>query len=544
MTAEIDNFTSPSDAAAIAEGFVFDGARADAAIAWIERTFEVRLYQWQRAILRQYFAWRRADGAYRFTRLIIFIPKKNGKSWLIAVLLAYKLFELKSARLYSAAVNAKQAKIICEEVIRIFRASPKLKRLMTPRTGKLKAFCSPFRRDITCEITGTRYEALADNVQANDGLIPDVLILDELHRMTNKAIDVLEGGTSNNPNALKVIISTAGTGDKTHRSWQSYQYAKKVIAGEVVDPQTLAVVYECANAADLEGDAIYDLDLLVACNPVLREDAAKRAQAAKEIEEARHKRNDAWWRRFRLNQWLATDGELYITPAEYAATETRPMGDEQLQGYDCFVGIDRGGTWDFSAATLLFELGDGKTYERHITYAVADRIEEMNEADDQDYKQYAERGELVIVPAEVVMDEWLAEHLKGVLAKFNIKTIAADAYNAAYILESLAAQGWEVVKVSQSNNRALTPVIEDYANRYRQGRIIHPANSLVAWQLTHARKYQTSKDSVKIVKAGSNTKGQGGTGHIDNIDSALNALAALRAEALKNAAGTSGVTVA
>jgi phage terminase large subunit-like protein len=341
-----------------------------------------------------------------------------------------------------------------------------------------------------------------------------------------------------------VIISTAGTGDKTHRSWQAYQYAKKVIAGDVVDPQTLAIVYECPNAAELEGEDIYDLDLLVACNPVLQEDAAKRAQAAKEIDEARHKRNDAWWRRFRLNQWLATDGEMYITPAEYAANETKPMSDEHLAGYDCFVGIDRGGVWDFSAATLLFELADGKVYEKHITYAVADRIEEMNEADDQDYQQYAERGELVIVPAEVVMDEWIAEHLKGVLAKFSVKTIAADAFNAAYIIESLAAQGWDVVKVSQSNNRALTPVIEDYAERYRKGRIVHPANGLVGWQLQHARKYQTSKDSVKIVKAGSNTKGQGGTGHIDNVDSALNALAALRAEALKNAAGTSGVTVA
>lgn len=521
-----------SDRSATAEGCYFDEAKATKAIAWIESTFGIRLYQWQRDLACRYFGWRRADGGYRFNRISLWIPKKNGKSWFIAVLILYKLFELRNASIYSAAYNAMQAKIVMESAIKLCKQSASLSPLLKPRTGRLRAFCSPFRRDFTNEITGSKYTALADNVNANDGLIPDVLVIDEVHRMKNRQIDVVDGSTSNNPNALKVYMSTAGDGDKTHRSWQIYLYAKKVLTGAVIDTQMLAIIYECPNAAKLKGDEIYDLDLLVACNPVLQEDAAKRAQAAKEIEEAREKRNDAWWRRFRLNQWVAMDGDTYIDAALYEKCETHEPLD--MDGRDCFFGFDRsGGVWDFHAGTLLFPLDDGRVFEKHFTFASADRLADMGERDDRDYTPLVGAGELVAIPAEAVADEWMYEFLRGELKKYNVRRIAADPYAAAYLLERWKVEGFDVVAVQQANNRMLSPVIEDYATRIGQRRIVHASNGLVAWQLSCARKISTAKDVCKIVKGGSSTTGKGGAGHIDNVDSLLNALAVLRAHEIE-----------
>lgn len=541
----MEHMRTESDNVAVTEGCYFDAARAERILAWIEGFFCIHLYQWQRYILWLYFGWRNKDGGYRFTKITIFIPKKNGKSWLISALMAYKLFELKAARLFSIAFNATQAKIVMEQVIATFRGSPKIKKLMRPRTGKIKAFCNPFRRDITNEITGTQYIALADNINANDGIIPDVLVFDELHRMKNKQIDVVDGSTSNNPHALKVIISTAGSGDKEHRSWQAYNYAKRVLAGEVVDTQLLPVVYECPDAKKLKGEEIYNLDLLTACNPVLQEIPEKRAQAAKEIEEAKVKRNDTYWRRFRLGEWVAMDGDCYIDGPVYAEAEVPAVDDEALAAATCYIGLDKsGGVWDFHGITALYILEDGRTYERHYTFAGEDRIEDMSERDDMQYAKAVDAGELITIPAEAVADEWLYQWFQATFKGHRIQKIAGDPYGAAYLLERLKADGYDVVAIQQSNNRLLSPVIDDYCQRVIQKKMVHPRNELYTWQLSCARSFTTAKDCKKIVKAGSTVAGRGGVGHIDNVDATLNALAVLRAAEIEEAAyGGSGGAV-
>jgi phage terminase large subunit-like protein len=535
-----------SDEQAISEGCYFDEAKAEKAIDWIERTFSVRLYVWQAQILCRYFGWRRADGGYRFTKLYVWIPKKNGKSFFIAALLAYKLFELRDGRIYSAAVNAKQAGIILDQAIRLLKGSPAIKRMMKPRTGKVRAFNTPFRREIICDVTGSRYLSLSDTPDAADGLIPDVIALDELHRMKNGTIDILEGGATNNPDAMRVIISTAGSGDKTHRSWERYEYTKKVLTGEVIDVQLLPVIFECPDAEALKGADIYDLDRLVACNPVLQEDEAKREQARKEVDEARILRNDAWWRRFRLGQWLTTDGEEYIPAAAYDACRIDPLPEPDLAGAECFVGLDKSdGAWDLTAATLLLRLPDGGLYERHLTFAYADRLKDMSERDDRDYQKDVESGELIAIPENAISDEWIFGFISDAMRPYQVKQIAADPHAAAYLLERWKAEGCDVVAVQQNNNRLLTPVIEDYANRVRQRRIVHAHNAIVDWQLSCARVFTTAKDTKKIVKAGTTAAGRGGTGHIDNVDSLLNALAALRAAEIVTAAyGNSGIVFA
>jgi phage terminase large subunit-like protein len=541
-----DHIRTKSDAQAVAEGCYFDTAKADDAIRWIETTFEIALNKWQRDALHRYFGWRRPDGSYRFTKIQIWIPKKNGKSYLISALVGYKLFELKNARVYSIAFCAKQAAIVMDGLIKLCKKSKKLKPLMKPRTGKLKAFCSPFRRDFTNEITGSKYEALADNIQANDGIIPDVLVFDEIHRMRNQQVDVVDGSTSNLPNALKVIISTAGSGDKTHRSFQNYEYAKKVLSGEIIDTQLLPIVYECPTAAELKGEAIYDVDLLIACNPVLQDSPERREQAAREVAEAKAKRNDSYWRRFRLGQWIAEDGDEYIDAGLYAACEVEPLPDSSLG--DCYLGLDKsGGVWDFHAIAGLFPLDDGRVFEKQWTFAGEDRLPDMSERDDLDYASFVDDGELIAIPAAAVADEWLYEWCKeNIFSKYRVVKIAGDVYAAAYLLERWKSDGHDVVAVQQSNNRLLSPVIDDYADRVKKCRIIHGRNKLVAWQLSHARSLSTAKDLKKIVKAGSSPRGGGGSGHIDNIDATLNAHAVFRAAEIDKAANgaSTGAVVA
>ena len=243
-------------------------------------------------------------------------------------------------------------------------------RLIGAENG-IKSFCTPWRREFTYLKTGTKYEAFADNVNANDGLIPDVLVIDEIHRMKDAQINVIDGATSNLPDALKIVISTAGSGDKAngHGSWKEYDYAKKVQTGEIIDTRFLPIIYECPNGHQLKGEAIYDIEKLVACNPVLQESPEARAEAEKELAEAKIKRKDNWWKRFRLNVWIPEDGQEYVSPLEYEKCEAAGPTEEALQGREVFGGFDKsGGVWDFHALTLLFPMEDGQVLGRRFPF--------------------------------------------------------------------------------------------------------------------------------------------------------------------------------
>jgi phage terminase large subunit-like protein len=336
-----------------------------------------------------------------------------------------------------------------------------------------------------------------------------------------------------------VIISTAGNGDKTHPSYQQYSLAKSVLDGTSEDIHLLPAIYECSEEVRTPAE-IYDPQRLIAANPVLQEDAEKRRLALEELKEYKRNKQNAWWKRFRLNQWLPQDGDEYIDLDLYQKAEVESEPD--LSGAECYVGIDKGGTWDFSALAFFFKLPDGRLFERHYTFAVADRLPEMQAKDDMDYGQFKGKG-LTIIPSNVVADKWLTEWALKEFERYNVIKVGADKHNADYILESFQSAGYDIVGVSQSNNAALTPVIDDYLERIRQGKLTHTKNELVDWQLNCCRRFTTSKSSCKLVKQGSNIRGTGGSGHIDNIDAAINALAVLRAAEIQEISYTGGCVV-
>ena len=167
-------------------------------------------------------------------------------------------------------------------------------------------YSSPYRRfDL---ITGSSI-ALADNVNAADGLKGNVLVVDELHRMKTKLYSVCYGMLADLPNSLEVIISTAGDGDTFHVSYQKYNYAKQVLSGEVIDTALLPV---SRAPEDLPSKDIFSEEALVACNPVLQEVPEKLSEAT-QLAEMKQLNQVSWWQRSTAsNQWIAQDGDEYI----------------------------------------------------------------------------------------------------------------------------------------------------------------------------------------------------------------------------------------
>ena len=110
----------PTDAQAISEGCYYDEEAAARVVAFFHRFLRhskgkwkgkpFDLLPWQLAYINALFGWRREDGTRRFRRSYLEIPKKNGKSTLLAGLGLYLLVAdgEEGAEVYIAAADRQQ----------------------------------------------------------------------------------------------------------------------------------------------------------------------------------------------------------------------------------------------------------------------------------------------------------------------------------------------------------------------------------------------------------------------------------------------------
>ena len=176
---------SPSDRdrPEFVEGYHFDIDAADRPCQFIERLCRVpsrdggpaepmRLIDWQRErVIRPLFGWKR-DGRLRYRRGCVFVPKKNGKSFLMAAVAQYLLCgHAPISDVYLAAVDRLQAREIYRVVAKFVSASPQLSKLLEVIDSK-----SLIRnRD-----HGNVLRCLSADAYRNEGLNGSVII-DEIH---------------------------------------------------------------------------------------------------------------------------------------------------------------------------------------------------------------------------------------------------------------------------------------------------------------------------------------------------------------------------
>lgn len=149
------------------------------------------LHDFQQRIVWDYF-----DGV---TELVIIIPKKNGKTTLLAALALYHLLVTPNAECIVVAASREQAEIILRQARMFIRQSPSLQRVMRV-----------LQRSILSELDEGRIRVLSSDEDTADGTIPTLAIVDELHRhKTAELYGVLRDGLTPR-NGQIITISTAG----------------------------------------------------------------------------------------------------------------------------------------------------------------------------------------------------------------------------------------------------------------------------------------------------------------------------------------------
>jgi phage terminase large subunit-like protein len=274
------------------------------------------LEAFQREMLADYFA-----GA---NETLILLPKKNGKSTLLAALALYHLATTPDAECVIGAASRDQATILYDQAVGFVRRSEGLQKRVQVKRGY---------RELRSARDAGRVRVLAADVDTADGVIPTLALVDELHRHKSAGLyGVFRDGLG--PRSGRMLtISTAGDSETSPLGLMRTAARELPVTVDgahhrVRSADGLYAMHEWALGRD---DDLDDLALVKAANP-----------ASWQTVEALRARHDSpsmlpWqWARFACGIWTASE-DWWLTAEQWQAgrlVDALAAGEQITLGFD------------------------------------------------------------------------------------------------------------------------------------------------------------------------------------------------------------------
>lgn len=520
----------PADERAAERGFWFDEKAARRAVRffadflchtkgrWAGKPF--KLQPWQRKqVVEPLFGWKDPVGLRRFRKGYVEIPKKNGKSTLLAGIELYLLTAdgEEGAEVYSAAVDRGQASLVFAEAAKMAAQSPALRKRLRVR---------PSTKRIIYQETGSFLAALSGDSGSNEGINASAVGLDELHAHKSRALyDTLVFSGAAREQPVFLSITTAGW-DRESLCWEQHEYAKGVLSGEIDDDRFLALVY--GFDADEKID-ILDPEVHKKVNPSygVTIDGDEIMQQAQEAVSSPRKLNT--FKRYRLNIWTETEVRWLApeawdkcgVPADPVGWRTQAL--EALKGRRAFTGLDLGATSDLTALVLLFPEGLESRPEHPVLipffWAPREGSWRRHATQRAMYETWEREGFLDYTAGNVTDYSVVRKKIGSLREQFNIVELAIDRVMLGYEMStSLQEDGLEVIAFGQGFLSMAAPA-KRFEERVLAGEFTHGGNPVLSWM---ARNCTTKEDPAGNIKPVKPSKMSGRK--IDGIVAALMAL--------------------
>lgn len=205
-----------------------------------------KIEPWQEAIIGCIFGWKKEDGARRYRECFLYIPRKNGKTPLvagIAIMMAYCDNE-PGAQMYCAAAGRRQATHLFTHAQNMLEGT---------KNESIRNTFDVFKtsRKIEFKTLSKSYlEVLPAEAKTQHGQNAHLVIIDELHAQPDRELtDTLITGTASRRQPLIMYVTTADYFKQSICN-EKYELFKKVRDGNIKNSSLLPIIYE----ADLKDD--------------------------------------------------------------------------------------------------------------------------------------------------------------------------------------------------------------------------------------------------------------------------------------------------
>jgi phage terminase large subunit-like protein len=449
-----------------------------------------QLLNWQHDVLWDVYGTVRDDGYRQYRYAYLEVPKKNGKTSLIAgIALNHLTCDGPGGQIYCCAADREQAGLVYKAALGMIEQEPELESVLKITESK---------KEIKNKLTGTTLKVLSAEAYTKHGINPTVVIFDELHAQPNRDLwDVMTfGAGAARKEPLWWVITTAGDDpDRKSIGWEIHEKATKILSGEQVDPYWYVKIYTAPEEAD-----IFDEETWYAANPSLGhtisiESVRQEALAARNSEAA-----ERLFRWLRLNQWVALK-RIGWQPLTLWDQTTGKWKLSELVGKKCYPGLDLSSTTDLTAVCYLFPPQDGIDDWRAIfeAWIPEDNMRERVRRDGVPYDRWVDAKHLHATPGNVIDYDFVEAKLLAASKQYVIAALGTDPWNSRMLTQRLMREGVNVVEIAQ-NMAQMSPSMKTIERLMKSGQMTHEQNPVARWCWGNVTVAVDGNENIKPMK--------------------------------------------
>jgi len=448
------------------------------------------LPKWQHDVIWDVYGTVGDNGFRQYRYAYLEIPKKNGKTTLIAALSLYHLAcDGPGGQIYCCAADRSQATLVYKAAVSMIEQNEDLQEMFK---------ITDSRKEIANVETGTILKVLSAEAYSKHGLNPTVVIFDELHAQPNRNLwDVMTfGAGAARKEPLWWVITTAGD-DPDHKTigWEIHEQAQKIIDGDWIDPSWYAKIYSAPKNAD-----IFDEELWHLINPSLGitidiESVRREAIAARNSESS-----ERLFRWLRLNQWISLKRIGWL-PLTLWDTTVGKWSKADLVGKKCYPGLDLSSTIDLTGLALVFPPQDGVPDWRVLLegWIPEDKMKERIQRDGVAYDKWVKHGFLHATPGDAVDYDFVEARIVTLSKQYNFQSGGTDPWNSRMLTQRLGKEGIQFLEVAQ-NMAQMSPAMKEVERLLRAGQLTHEDNLLARWCFGNVVTAVDGNENIKPMK--------------------------------------------
>lgn len=449
--------------------------------AWASRGETISLGGWQAFMLGQINGWRhRETGLRRFRTAYVEVPRKNGKSTLLAAVGLYFLSVdgETGAKVFSAASSTDQARIVFDAA----RAMALTGRVAgEPLADVLKLHVEEHK--IKSADPAAVYRPIAAQTKSQDGKNPHCAIIDELHEHQKRDVwDAMASALGARDQPLMIAITTAGY-NTAGVCYEQRRYVARLLDDTMQDESYFGLIFE----AD-EGDAPGDPATWAKANPNL---GASKSEQYLQDEWNKAQASPAAMGEFlrkHLNIWTSI-GASAIDMESWRGAEQPGMKIADYTGQSAYLGVDLAIRHDFaSVVAVVPDDQDLRVFSWH--FLPEDTVFRPG---NEHYQAWARDGWIRYTPG-AMLDLNIVESLVLELAgnpgggdwqfdrvtELDIMQVTVDPMFASQMMMNWEQNGLPVVDLKQSA-RYLNEPFQRLIGTVEDGHLITDGNPVLAW---------------------------------------------------------------
>jgi len=384
------------------------------------------LRPWQKEFIQSVYAPMDSRGFRRIREAILSIPRKNGKTALVAGICLAHLCgpeAIRNGQLYSLSIDREQAGILFKYASAMVYADEEL----SQRLNVIES-----RKNIVDPVSGSVYAVLSGEKKGKMGKSTSIILFDELAEFgrDRTLYDALMTSRGAHDEPLAFAFSTQAADDKALLS-ELIDYGLK---GE--DPTVVCCVY----AAPKEADP-WDEKTWFDCNPALGDFCSLQTMREDAFKAQRMPSAEASFRNLHLNQRIDATAH-FITPDAWRSNGEEPdlsvFEDQPVTG-----GLDLSGKNDLTALVYVAQDAAELWHVLPCFWTPGDNLRDREDRDKNPYCLWRDQGFLNAVPGKTIDYRYVARAIANHITRMNIVGVKFDRWRIADFQRALAEEGVE-----------------------------------------------------------------------------------------------------